>query len=1552
MDVCNNNVSIQINAKDLAGKRLRISDCDVFIVHVFTNNPKQYLTFSKRDMLMTEFVDELVVPKHQMEQLESGVVQYTYHYLPMAHDCVYEEDKVEMEGCYNPHHHHGRHPHEDLINSRPEVTSIYWRNLRHPHHPDRPLNTVTLVDLERVHRLIENERITREKDIESLQSQFGEDYSSKLEAEIERSTAEDEKFAKALEKLGADLDDFTGNSVDINDKVQGEIIANTQGLKDEVERAVKAEAQLDAAISAEIARAKAAEEVNSTAIQMEKERATANEGNLGYRIDAVNEKFEAFKTIESNSLSTEVERAKSVESQINTRVDGVVKDLADEVSRAAQKDIEHTNLVSTESNRAQAVENKIATDLETETNRAKDAEKHILDEVHGVHDAVANLATATNVYTKAEVDNKVNAVRNDVSTLENWVNNHGDDTSALKAKVDNLVVDVDKAKADILAEVAKCDAQNGKLATDIQTLSDSTYTKAEVDSKVSVIDSSLAGINNWIENHKDNTEGLADKVNKNIADIQSLTTDLANETTARVNADLTLTTKVEVAEGKVDAEVERAKAAEKLISDEVADIKTQAQAKHTDIETAIADTNANLTLEVARAKAAEKVNADAIEIINGDVSTAGSIKKSLADAKEYTDAEIAKLSLAKDAEIADTLKVYATKSEVDQKISDVIGTAPEALDTLGKISDALGQDSDAITAINGILAGKADADNVYTKSEVDTAITGVNNSISTLETKVDNADAALTSRIDDLSAKVSGIETQAGNDVSAINAAIDAEIVRAKAAEKANTDKLDSEIGKVNDKVNDLTAKVIQDIADSTAKDTEIDANISAINTLLSNVDAKIDAEVARATAKDNELVAADTSIAAKVQANSDNLASEIARAKQVETEINDKINAINLDSTNSNLSAEVDRATAAETTLQSNIDAEATRAKAAEKVVSDNLADEIVRAKAAEKALDDKISALDLDGANSAISGVNDKIESEITRATAQETALGNSIQTVSDNLSAEITRAKAAEQANADAIAAIDLTSIRNDVSTLDNKVDIETTRAKAAEKANADNIDALQTSVAGVNDSVTNLSVALTQLQADSQAKDSEIESNLATEKSRAENAEAALDAKISVINGDASVVGSIAHAIHDAEHYTDDEVAKVQSALEIHKAEADAKYLTEHQSLADYYNKSVINEIFDGYATKGALVNLADELGNMKATTGEGLALKANKSEVYSKTEIDGIIEVANTQINSKLPIDSFNEWSEGVAMKSNVYTKSEVDQAIENVDVTEQLKDYVTNSSLVEAVDNAVADSEQFVTLSTNLDAETARAQAAEQEIIDSISAVNSTLEQAIEDLDNMFGDAEGEGEAGEPVKIATISTVERMLDEYYDKAEIDALIPDVSGMLTKAEADAEYQPKGNYLTEHQSLDDYMTNSYAQAAIAVGIEAVKAQMESRISKLEDIDHDAFLTAHQSLDNYYTKSQVDAKIPDVSDMLTKSEADAEYQQKGDYLTEHQSLDEIHAAIADKADASAVYTKSEVNSMISDLIWTGSADEYQALKEADQLADNKLYIVISND
>lgn len=855
------------------------------------------------------------------------------------------------------------------------------------------------------------------------------------------------------------------------------------------------------------------------------------------RVSSVTERFNDFKTIQSESLASEVERAKSSESSLNEKINSVNTALTNEIQRSSERDIAHTDLVNTESNRAKAVENKLSTDLDTEINRAKDSEKHILDEVHSVQSEVSKLATATNVYTKAEVDTKVNSVKNDIDTINNWVNNHNNDCDALNTKVNGIVADVDKAKADLLSEVAKCDAENTKQATDLQTLSDSVYNKSEVDTKVNDINSAVSALENWKNNHSDNTEGLNEKVTKLIADTEKLSTDLSIETNARVNADTTLTTKVEVVEGKVETEVERAKAQEKLISDEVVEIKENATKRHTELSDSIAETNANLTLEVARAKAAEKVLSDAVEILNGDVETSGSVKKSLQDSKSYTDTEITKLSLAKDGELADTLKVYAKKTDVDKAISDVVGSAPEAYDTLKKISDVLSQDSDAISAINDVLSGKANSEDVYNKTEIDSKVTAIENTISTETTKLSNADSVIDSKVEDLKTKVASIETTVNDNNSTLGDAISAEETARKEADKTISDKLDSEIAKVTDRVNELNAKVIQDIADSTAKDTEIDANISALNTLLSNVETKVDNEVLRSTEKDNELSAKDVELEAKINANILAIETEVNRSKQVEKELNDKINSI-------------------------------------------------------------EIPVVDFSEVNSSISSLN-----------------------------------------------------------------------------------------------------ASITQLSADSSAKDTELENSINVETNRAENAEKLLADKIDIINGDKETIGSVAHAVEDAKHHIDDKLADYQPK---------GDYLTEHQSLDNYYTKEEVNnaiKTLDGiditdklkdYAKKSETSLIEDSEGNripklvidLNDTNEDGIPV-CNKIEIDylldNKANISDIPDISNLATKSQVSLkaDAVNVYS-----KADTYNKTELNNMFANIIKTyteneyEALSDEEKNNGLI------------------------------------------------------------------------------------------------------------------------------------------------------------------------------------------------------------------------------------------------------------------------------
>ena len=71
------------------------------------------------------------------------------------------------------------------------------------------------------------------------------------------------------------------------------------------------------------------------------------------------------------------------------------------------------------------------------------------------------------------------------------------------------------------------------------------------------------------------------------------------------------------------------------------------------------------------------------------------------------------------------LEDYALKSFVTEKIGDVIGAAPEALDTLKEIADKLGDNDDAVSALTNQISAKANSNDVYTKNEIDSLLAEV-----------------------------------------------------------------------------------------------------------------------------------------------------------------------------------------------------------------------------------------------------------------------------------------------------------------------------------------------------------------------------------------------------------------------------------------------------------------------------------------------------------------------------------------------------------------------------------------------------------------------------------------------------------------------------------------------------------------------------------------------------------------------------------------------------------------------------------------------------------
>lgn len=228
--------------------------------------------------------------------------------------------------------------------------------------------------------------------------------------------------------------------------------------------------------------------------------------------------------------------------------------------------------------------------------------------------------------------------------------------------------------------------------------------------------------------------------------------------------------------------------------------------------------------------------------------------------------------------------------------------------------------------------------------------------------------------------------------VEDLNPVIEAEKIRAEAAEKTLTD----------------------DLAKEVTRATNMEYNI--INMVSNETDRAIEAEK-------------------KLQ---DQITTEVTRASNTEQQLYDRIQAEQTRAVNAegdlrdNLNLEIQRSTNKDIQLENVIKAEQTRAEAAEKTLTDEIVAETNRAKNEEARIEKDL--------NDKIINNSDALAAEVTRAKSEETRIETKFDAlVSANTTAietEVTRAT-----NAEAV--------------LNKKIEDETTRAKAAEKVNADAI-----------------------------------------------------------------------------------------------------------------------------------------------------------------------------------------------------------------------------------------------------------------------------------------------------------------------------------------------------------------------------------------------------------------------------------------------------------------------------------------------------------------
>ena len=113
-------------------------------------------------------------------------------------------------------------------------------------------------------------------------------------------------------------------------------------------------------------------------------------------------------------------------------------------------------------------------------------------------------------------------------------------------------------------------------------------------------------------------------------------------------------------------------------------------------------------------------------------------------------------------------------------------------------------------------------------------------------------------------------------------------------------------------------------------------------------------------------------------------------------------------------------------------------------------------------------------------------------------------------------------------------------------------------------------------------------------------------------------------------------------------------------------------------------------------------------------------------------------------------------------------------------------------------------------------------------------------------------------------KIAQVEAGSVDLSNYYTKAQVDAKIPDITGLASQT-----WVENKGYLTEHQSLKTINGESIVGTG-NITISGGSADLSNYYTKTE-IDNKGYLTEHQSLANYALKSE----IPDVSQYQTATQ-----------------------------------------------------------------------------
>ena len=575
-----------------------------------------------------------------------------------------------------------------------------------------------------------------------------------IAAEVERSTKADAEIKSSVEANASAIDKEVDRAKTAEGELAAKVTTNTENIASVQELA----ANIDKALEVEVTRAKAAEEANATAVMAESNRAKAAEADLASKITTSTEDATAAK-----ELAAKVDKA-----------------LESEITRATAAEEANATAIQSEMDRAKTAEGELAAKIEKNTNDVTSA-KELASNVDKALDAEIIRAKAAEGANATAIQSETDRATHAEADLLEKINKNISDIQAVSTEIGNIEL---RKEGDLYYALYVQGVKHGEfIIPKDQFLKEVAYDSVkkelvfvfitsvgEVTTKISIsdlVDTYVAG------------EGLS--LNGNVFSVdftKVATVEKVNDVSTKL---ATTQNELKTVSGKVDSnttvctnlnyslnnEINRATAAEKVLTDAIAAEEARATAAELELRNAIASNTNEIAAnkkaisdEQLRATTAEASLNTSITEVSGKVDSAkelltASIKEESDRAKEAErvinariDGQSQEISTIKtnlsnsiteqNAQLQ-TVKSELT-SEINKKANIVdVYTKEEILDKLSPYAKTADVQSKLDEKLN-----VTDAQNIYATKE---ALQKVKDDYATNE-KVDGLNSQITARLD------------------------------------------------------------------------------------------------------------------------------------------------------------------------------------------------------------------------------------------------------------------------------------------------------------------------------------------------------------------------------------------------------------------------------------------------------------------------------------------------------------------------------------------------------------------------------------------------------------------------------------------------------------------------------------------------------------------------------------------------------------------------------------------------------------------------------------